>query len=128
MIPARFAISTQSGKGKKASEAITEPFRSKPSSFARSRACFKASTREVCPTPLAKKNLKDENCKENVFVVGNTVIDALFMGLEKIKNEGYEKQLLTKYNFIDFSKISITFERLNREKNYFIYLGLLFEN
>lgn len=70
-----------------------------------------------CPTPLAKKNLKDENCKENVFVVGNTVIDALFMGLEKIKNEGYEKQLLTKYNFIDFSK-KIILVTCHRRENF----------
>lgn len=70
-----------------------------------------------CPTPLAEKNLKNENCKENVFVVGNTVIDALFMGLEKIKNEGYEKQLLTKYNFIDFSK-KIILVTCHRRENF----------
>ena len=40
------------GKRKNASEAITAPFTSKPNSFALTRACFKASTREVCPTPL----------------------------------------------------------------------------
>ena len=47
VIPSLSAISTQSGKGKKASEAITAPFRSNPNDLAFSIACFKASTREV---------------------------------------------------------------------------------
>ncbi len=37
------------------------------------------------PTVLAKKNLEMENCK-NIFVTGNTVIDALFFILKKIEN------------------------------------------
>src|SRR5690606_25985655 len=52
--PSLLAISTQSGKGKKASEAITAPFKSKPKDLAFSIACFSASTREVWPTPLAQ--------------------------------------------------------------------------
>ena len=57
VIPSLSAISTQSGNGKKASEAITAPFRSKPNDLAFSIACFNASTREVCPTPLANSCL-----------------------------------------------------------------------
>ena len=38
---------TQSGKGKKASLAITAPFKSNSNDFAFSMACFNASTREV---------------------------------------------------------------------------------
>ena len=34
------------------------------------------------PTIKAKENLQKEGVKENVWVVGNTVIDALFWGLE----------------------------------------------
>src|SRR5687768_18158281 len=45
-----WAISTQSGKGKKASDAITLPFRSKPNAPAFSIACRSASTLDVCPT------------------------------------------------------------------------------
>ena len=51
------AILRNPGKGKKASLAITAPFRSKPKFLAFSIACFKASTRLVCPTPLASSCL-----------------------------------------------------------------------
>ena len=37
------------------------------------------------PTNKAKESLAKENDTQNVFVVGNTVIDALLMGLEKVK-------------------------------------------
>lgn len=40
------------------------------------------------PTPLSKQNLLNEGIKEeNIFVTGNTVIDALHLALEKIKND-----------------------------------------
>ena len=39
------------------------------------------------PTPLAKQNLLNENVKpEQIIVTGNTVIDALYMVVDKIKN------------------------------------------
>ncbi|MDO5655132.1 MAG: UDP-N-acetylglucosamine 2-epimerase (non-hydrolyzing) [Flavobacteriaceae bacterium] len=38
----------------------------------------------LCPTPLAKQNLINEGISKNIFVVGNTVIDALFWGIEKL--------------------------------------------
>ena len=53
VIPASAAISTQSGKGKKASLAITAPCRSKLNACALVMACLRASTLDVCPTPLA---------------------------------------------------------------------------
>lgn len=37
------------------------------------------------PTQGAADNLKKENITRNVFVTGNTVIDALLLGLEKVK-------------------------------------------
>ena len=55
------------------------------------------------PTERAKENLFKENIKENVYVVGNTVIDALFLGLDIIKKEGEEKYYKY-FDFIDFSK------------------------
>ena len=36
-----------------------------------------------CPTENSKENLITENISKNVFVVGNTVIDALFLGLKR---------------------------------------------
>ena len=56
------------------------------------------------PTEKAKNNLLKEGVKDNVHVVGNTVIDALFMGLDIIKsrNDEYENLLIEKG--VDFSK------------------------
>jgi len=39
-----------------------------------------------CPTKLNQENLLKENISKNVFVVGNTIIDTLFMVLEEIDN------------------------------------------
>ncbi len=56
-----------------------------------------------CPTENSKQNLLNENITKNVFVVGNTVIDALLTGLNKVKNSS-EDDLLKKYDFIDFDR------------------------
>lgn len=56
-----------------------------------------------CPTDNSKKSLLKENIVKNVFVVGNTVIDALLFGLEKVKKTK-EQTLLEKFHFIDFTK------------------------
>ena len=46
------------------------------------------TTHHFAPTPLAKQNLLNENVLENqIIVTGNTVIDALYMVVEKIKND-----------------------------------------
>ena len=42
------------------------------------------------PTLAANQNLLNENIKNNIFVIGNTVIDALLTGLEIIKERGEE--------------------------------------
>lgn len=55
------------------------------------------------PTDRAVENLMKENIVNNVFKVGNTVIDALHLGLSIIKNSG-EEQYKDFFNFIDFSK------------------------
>lgn len=44
------------------------------------------------PTKKVKENLKKEGIAKNVWVVGNTAIDALFMGL-KIIGRKNEKQI-----------------------------------
>ncbi len=56
-----------------------------------------------CPTDTSKENLYKENIKSDVHVVGNTVIDALLMGLDKIDST-MEDVLFSKFNFIDFTK------------------------
>lgn len=39
------------------------------------------------PTPLSEKNLKEENVHGQIFVTGNTVIDALHMVVDKLKSD-----------------------------------------
>jgi len=56
------------------------------------------------PTTNAKKNLLREGISEDsVFVVGNTVIDALLLGLEYIKRHG-DQEHRNCFRFLDFSK------------------------
>ena len=43
---------------------------------------------DFAPTPLSEKNLKEENVHGEIFVTGNTVIDALHMVVEKLKTDG----------------------------------------
>lgn len=46
------------------------------------------ATYHFAPTPLAKSNLVKENVsEERILVTGNTVIDALYMVVDKIKND-----------------------------------------
>ena len=46
------------------------------------------TTHHFAPTPLAKSNLMRENVSEDkILVTGNTVIDALYMVVDKIKND-----------------------------------------
>jgi UDP-N-acetylglucosamine 2-epimerase (non-hydrolysing) len=76
----------------------------------------KLASIHFCPTENSKANLIQENTTENVFVVGNTVIDALFLGLEKVKTAS-EEQLLHQYNRIDFSK-KIILVTCHRRENF----------
>ena len=39
------------------------------------------------PTPLSEQNLRDEKAHGQIFVTGNTVIDALHMVVDKLKND-----------------------------------------
>ncbi len=46
------------------------------------------TTHHFAPTPLAKQNLLNESVNpERIIVTGNTVIDALYMVVDKIKND-----------------------------------------
>lgn len=55
------------------------------------------------PTERAVSNLKTENIIDNVYKVGNTVIDALKLGLNLIKTSGEDKYKAF-FNFINFEK------------------------
>ena len=45
------------------------------------------ATYNFSPTPLSEKNLMEEKAHGQIFVTGNTVIDALHMVVEKLKND-----------------------------------------
>ncbi len=58
-----------------------------------------------CPTTKAKENLLKEGVNEHrIYVVGNTVIDALIETLEIIQKRGLEQIYQKKFEFVDFSK------------------------
>ena len=44
------------------------------------------ATYNFSPTPLSKKNLQEEKAQGQIYVTGNTVIDALHMVVNKLKN------------------------------------------
>lgn len=45
------------------------------------------ATYNFSPTPLSEKNLKEEKVHGNIYVTGNTVIDALHLVVNKLKND-----------------------------------------
>lgn len=54
------------------------------------------ATYHFAPTPLSKQNLLKEGIKEeNIFVTGNTVIDALYWVLNKLKNNPQLEKTIT---------------------------------
>jgi UDP-N-acetylglucosamine 2-epimerase (non-hydrolysing) len=55
------------------------------------------------PTIKAVQNLALEDITKNVYLVGNTVIDALYMGLNIIKNTE-NKKYAAFFSFLDFAK------------------------
>lgn len=74
------------------------------------------------PTDKAKENLLRESIsEENIFVVGNTVIDALFMGLDTVNRN--ERRFYDYFAFLDFSKRIILVTGHRRES-----FGKPFEN
>lgn len=61
------------------------------------------ATYHFAPTDRAVNNLKLENITKNVYKVGNTVIDALHLGLDLIKKQD-EKEYKEFFNYINFNK------------------------
>ena len=45
------------------------------------------ATYNFSPTPLSEKNLQEEKAHGNIYVTGNTVIDALHVVVDKLKND-----------------------------------------
>lgn len=80
------------------------------------------SNYHFAPTVKAKENLFREGIESNVWVVGNTVIDAMFLTIEAIKEKG-EDSFYDYFDFLDFSKKQILVTCHRRES-----FGEVFEN
>jgi UDP-N-acetylglucosamine 2-epimerase (non-hydrolysing) len=61
------------------------------------------TTLHFAPTEGARRNLEREGLTEQVFVVGNTVVDALLQGLEIIRERG-EQEYYQRFKELDFSR------------------------
>jgi len=71
------------------------------------------------PTELSKNNLLHENTKEqNIRVTGNTVIDALFYGIEKVNNTNFkDPEIETLKTILDLDKKVILVTGHRRENH-----------
>ncbi len=77
-------------------------------------------TYHFAPTQMAKENLAKENYTENVFITGNTVIDALLWGVKKVRSS---ETIKSEFAFLDMSKRMILVTAHRRES-----FGKAFEN
>lgn len=75
----------------------------------------KLAAYHFCPTENSKNNLVAEGITENVHVVGNTVIDALFEGLDKVKPA--DEAIKSRFGAIDFGK-KIVLVTCHRRENF----------
>jgi len=70
------------------------------------------------PTQKAKENLIQEDIKsENIFVVGNSVIDALYLTIEKLKDKKLETKIIEKIDY-KFSNRKIVLITGHRRENF----------
>lgn len=77
------------------------------------------------PTPLSRQNLLDEGIKEEaITVTGNTVIDALYMVVDKIK---HDKSLDIQLE-VSLKKAGYNVKRLNEDRSLVLITGHRREN
>jgi UDP-N-acetylglucosamine 2-epimerase (non-hydrolysing) len=69
---------------------------------------------QFAPTAKAVENLRQENITKSVYMVGNTVIDALHLGLNLIRQQG-ENKFRDAFSYLDFSKRIILITGHRRE-------------
>ena len=71
------------------------------------------ATYNFSPTPLSEKNLLSEKAQGQIFITGNTVIDALHMVVEKLKNDpklAAEQEDVLRQAGYDASRLSVRSE------------------
>ena len=82
------------------------------------------ATFNFSPTPLSEKNLQEEKAQGKIYVTGNTVIDALRMVVDKLKND---KDLANEQiNVLKMAGYDVT--RLNNGKKLVLITGHRREN
>ena len=67
------------------------------------------ATYNFSPTPLSESNLKEEKAQGNIYVTGNTVIDALHMVVNKLKNDetlAKEQEAILKQAGYDINRLA----------------------
>ena len=67
------------------------------------------ATYNFSPTPLSESNLKAEKAQGNIYVTGNTVIDALHMVVNKLKNDetlAKEQEAILKQAGYDINRLA----------------------
>jgi len=80
---------------------ITSPF---PEEFNR-QLTSKIANLHFAPTKIARQNLLDENISDSqIFITGNTVIDALFIVLKKARLKNFHNNLIKKMPFLKYKK------------------------
>lgn len=81
----------------------------------------KLACMHFCPTAQNKKNLNNEKIKKNIFITGNTVIDALLIAKTKISKkdttELYKKKFLKNYG-LNINKSKIITITCHRRENF----------
>ena len=82
------------------------------------------ATYNFSPTPLSEKNLMEEKAQGNIYVTGNTVIDALHMVVDKLKND----TALAKEQEEILAKAGYDVNRLNDGKKLVLVTGHRREN
>lgn len=82
------------------------------------------ATCHFAPTPLSMNNLKEEKANGKIFVTGNTVIDALHMVVNKLKNDVILATMVVK----KLSEAGYDVGRLSNDKKIVLITGHRREN
>jgi UDP-N-acetylglucosamine 2-epimerase (non-hydrolysing) len=75
------------------------------------RQTGKLATLHFAPTTLAVENLRREGITENVYMTGNTVIDALLDTASRLKEDYIDKTLFGKADFDKYKVLLVTAHR-----------------
>ncbi len=79
------------------------------------RLTGKLASLHFAPTPLAMENLKRENITENVYLTGNTVIDALLDTSSRLDESKVDLDLFAK---VDFQRYRVLLVTAHRRENW----------